>query len=102
MKLELNRSRLRRLRILQQLHMAYPEPLSGQVLLTLLRDDPDLIPNLSRVRRSLQYLHDRNLVELINRDEKLWMARLTPRGVDYLEGPEPGVAGVAHPSEFGK
>lgn len=100
MNVNAHRSRLRRLRILQALSQAYPDSLGDRLLLTLLREDPELRPDLGRVRRSLQYLVDRGLAALVARTDESWIARATPDGIDYLEGPDPGIEGMAHPAEY--
>jgi len=99
MSAEVERHRLRRLRLLQTLASAYPDALTDRVLLSFARQDPDLIPTLALIRRSLQYLHDRGLAAIVTR-EPTWIARALPDGIDYLEGPDPGIEGIRHPSEF--
>ncbi|MCU7934136.1 MAG: hypothetical protein KZQ99_04555 [Candidatus Thiodiazotropha sp. (ex Dulcina madagascariensis)] len=91
------RNRLRRLRILQFLSQAYPEPLSDRLLLTLAKKDPELSPNRQKIRRSLQYLKDRGYVAIELQRDDLWIARCLPDGIDYLEGEDPGIDGLAHP-----
>ena len=98
------RNRLRRLRLLQSLYYAYPAPAGEGMLLALAKDDPELNPTIDRVRRSLQYLHDIEFAEILSKASpgggELWVAKATPAGVDYLEGDDPGLPGIRHPSEF--
>ncbi|MBW8034206.1 MAG: hypothetical protein FVQ79_00630 [Planctomycetes bacterium] len=98
--LELQRNRLRRLRVLQILYSDRPEMIGEGMIFQLLRQDADLDPTQDGVRRSLDYLEQRGYVQITNKDSKIWIAKITADGVDYLEGPDPGVQGMAHPSEF--
>lgn len=91
------RNRLRRLRILQFLSQAYPETLSDRLLLRLAEGDPELMPNRQKIRRSLTYLADRNFVVIVWQRDDLWTARCLPDGIDFLEGDDPGLDGLAHP-----
>ncbi|MEW8522533.1 MAG: hypothetical protein AB2552_05720 [Candidatus Thiodiazotropha endolucinida] len=94
------RNRLRRLRLLQFLSQAYPEPMSDHFLLALAKQDPELSPDLKKVRRSLQYLDDRALIAVEVKTDNVWMARCLPDGIDYLEGDDPGIDGLAHPDNL--
>lgn len=98
------RNRLRRLRLLQSLYYAYPAPAGEGMLLALAKEDPELSPTVERVRRSLQYLADIEFAEILSKSSpnggELWVAKATPAGVDYLEGDDPGLPGIRHPSEF--
>lgn len=94
------KNRLRRLRLLQFLSRSYPETASDQLLLALARQDPELSPNLKLVRRSLTYLEDRGLIKLEVKQDQVWIARCLPDGIDYLEGDDPGIDGLAHPNDF--
>lgn len=98
------RNRLRRLRLLQSLYLAYPDPLGEGLLLEFAKEDPELNPGQNQVRRSLQYLHDIGFAEILSKTSpdggELWVAKATPAGVDYLEGDDPGLPGIRHPSEF--
>lgn len=98
--------RLRRLRVLQSLQRAAPEPMGEAAILYAVRTDPELSPTIERVRKSLIYLHSEGLVDLITvdcdaqgcanvaegRTPKVtdWMAgRVTDLGLDFLESSEP-------------
>ncbi|MCU7841924.1 MAG: hypothetical protein KZQ94_21445 [Candidatus Thiodiazotropha sp. (ex Troendleina suluensis)] len=94
------KNRLRRLRLLQFLSRSYPEPVSDRLLLTLAKEDLELSPNLQKVRRSLTYLEDRGFIAVETRRDDLWIARCLPDGIDYLEGDDPGIDGLAHPDNF--
>ncbi|MBL3601749.1 MAG: hypothetical protein JMN25_18110 [gamma proteobacterium endosymbiont of Lamellibrachia anaximandri] len=96
------RNRLRRLRLLQFISQAYPELVSDQMLLTLAKTDPELRPTIERVRRSMQYLSDRGFIAIETKTDAVWMARCLPDGIDYLEGDDPEINGMAHPSDFMK
>jgi hypothetical protein len=73
--------------------------MSDHLLLSLAKQDPELSPDLKKVRRSLQYLDDRAFIA-VEKTEAVWMARCLPDGIDYLEGDDPGIDGLAHPDNF--
>ncbi len=94
------RNRLRRLRLLQFLSQAYPEPLSDQMLLKLAGEDPELKPDMQKVRRSCAYLQDRGFARITEHSGDIQLIVCTADGIDYLEGDDPSIEGLAHPSEF--
>jgi len=88
---EAHKNRLRRLRVLQQLDRSAPEPMGEKALLHGLRVDLELQPTIDKVRRSLGYLHDRELIELIRLPDRSipWMAaRITEPGRIWLRSPD--------------
>lgn len=97
--LEVQRHRLRRLRILQQLYNNRPEQMGDGILYQILKGDPELDPTPVGVRRSLDYLADRKFVSITKRGSS-WLVKITADGVDYLEGDDPGLPGISHPDEF--
>jgi len=93
---------LRRLRVLQALHTAAPDPMGEIALLNAVRVDPELSPTLERVRRSLRYMASNGLVELITIDDTDWLAgRISGAGEAFLDNEFP-VDGydLYHPSEL--
>lgn len=96
---EKQRNRMRRLRILQQLEAIAPNSLSEDTLLSVVAQDPDLEPTSNKIKRSLSYLRDLDLIELQSKVQP-WSARIKAKGLDYLEGDGTDIQGIAHPEEF--
>lgn len=99
------RNRLRRLRILQLLQHAHPNPIGGPLLLTLLRDDPDLEPDMSVVLRSLIWLEDQGLADVQvldgpGGDDPVTVSRITRWGRDFLSADQGMIPGIDHPSQL--
>lgn len=98
--LEIQRHRLRRLRILQVLSQNRPDPIGDGLISRCLRHDVDLAFTQTNIRNSLDYLFERKLVTITLRTETRWMAKISADGVDFLDGLGPKIEGVAHPEEF--
>ncbi len=98
--LETQRTRLRRLRILQVLSQNRPDPIGDGLIHRCLRNDVDLAFMQSNIRNSLDYLAERKLVTITLRTDERWMAKISADGVDFLDGFGPKFEGVAHPEEF--
>lgn len=98
--LEIQRHRLRRLRILQVLSQNRPDPIGDGLINRCLRHDVDLGFTASNIRNSLDYLLERGLVIITLRTEERWMAKISANGIDFLDGLGPKIEGVAHPEEF--
>jgi len=98
-----NQDRLRRLRVLQALHRAYPDPMGEIAILNIVQADPELSPTIERIRHSLSYLGENGLVKVIRVDNSDWMAGcVTSCGMSFLAADAKdatGVEGVYHPSE---
>lgn len=94
-------TRLRRLRILQALDRAAPDPQGETALLIALRLDPELSPTVERVRAALADLAGYDLVEVIAAPGSEWRAgRITETGRTWLATPgQDGIYAVYHPSE---
>lgn len=93
---------LRRLRVLQTLHSAAPDPMGEMAILNALRVDPELSPTRERVRRSLRFLEGNGMVGLITLDDTDWLAgRISGAGAAFLDNEFP-VDGydLYHPSEL--
>lgn len=83
-----------RWRILRGLDAGRPYPVAETILLRLL-GDINLPATAHSVRRELDYLEERGLIEVMHREDAVWSARLTRDGVDVVEytvACEPGVA----------
>ena len=52
------------------------------------------------LRRELDYLADKHLIELRGRDTASWHAKLTAQGVDVVEYVVPSPTGIARPEKY--
>lgn len=99
MDLEKNRREVLRWRILQTLDVGRPYPVSEDIILaTVVGDD---MPLTSReLRRELDYLEDRKLVEITGKDSPNWSTELTRYGVDLVEYTIDCDPGIARPKKY--
>lgn len=93
--LEAARARMTRYRILRILDVGRPMPV-GEGLIAQILVDADLQVTQVGIRRALQYLADKQYVEL-SRAPEYWDERLLPAGVDYLENQHIVDPGIARP-----
>lgn len=90
-----------RWRILRILDSGRPMPVSEIIVLRAL-NDASLRLSPAELRRELDYLENRKLVELIGKDrEPVWSAELTGLGVDVVEYTVDCKPGIARPPKFG-
>ncbi|WP_126456719.1 DUF3486 family protein [Sulfuriflexus mobilis] len=76
---------LRRLRVLQALSRATPDPVGQSLILQAVQTDPELSPTIERVQSSLTYLARVGFVDVITIDGSYWMAgRITEAGHAWL------------------
>jgi hypothetical protein len=97
--IDVQRNRLRRLRLLQFLYEARPERLGEGLLYTLVQRDLDLASTPDLVRESLYYLSQRSTISLAT-EPPFWSAQITANGIDFLEGEPAPLEGIAHPREY--
>lgn len=97
--IEVQRMRLKRLRILQTLDLVRPETCGDLLIVQSLKDDTDLALTITDVQRALDYLSGCGLVDAKKQGNN-WLAKITVKGVDYLHGLGEDLAGVARPQEF--
>jgi hypothetical protein len=89
-----DRVKLRRLRILQALATAFPEPLGQRALLASLQSDSELDPSLEKLRDDAVYLESYDLVRILADQDSDWIALdLTATGRTWLT--VPGEHGIA-------
>ena len=98
--LDLERKRLQRMRVLQTLYNNRPNTTGDGLLRQALKHDIDLGFTHNSIRKSLDYLEQRKLVEITDRTDQAWMAKITADGIDHIDGIGPDVPGVAKPDEF--
>lgn len=82
--------------ILQVLNVSRPYPCSD-TLITEAIDGTEEYGRLSgdELRRELDYLEDKGLVKIADRERQSWICDLTAYGVDVVEGSKKLPAGIA-------
>ncbi|MDR2155915.1 MAG: hypothetical protein LBE78_12985 [Burkholderiaceae bacterium] len=70
----------------------------GPILSVAQAEYPDATP--MELRRELDYLHDRELLELTKRPDGKWFAELTRHGVDVAEYTVDCEPGIARPAKY--
>lgn len=88
-----------RWRILRALDAGRPLPVSETVIYRALAD-ASLPITPAVLRRELDYLRDKNLVELTGEDGPVWAAELTGHGVDVVEYAVAAPAGIQRPKKW--
>ena len=88
-----------RWRILRVLDAGRPLAVSETVVLRAL-GDAALAASPAALRRELDYLRDKGLIELSGEDGPVWAAALTGAGVDVIEYAAPAPVGVARPGKW--
>lgn len=85
-----------RWRILRILDVGRPYPLTEQLILRAL-GDAKLPVTLQGLRREMDYLSDKGLIEIEGRETDAWSASLTGTGVDVVEYTIPSPPGISRP-----
>lgn len=85
-----------RWRVLKILDAGRPVAMSESIVLTALSDAKFQV-TLVALRRELDYLENRKLIEITGRDTSTWSAELTHYGVDLVEYAIPCNPGIARP-----
>lgn len=93
-----NRENLRWL-ILLTLDKARPLGAAESLIASVLRQIPQMATT-HELRRELDYLADRNLVQVNGRDTPQWHADLTRAGVDVVEYTVDCDPGIARPKKY--
>jgi hypothetical protein len=89
-----------RWRILRALDAGRPRPVSETILLRVLTDI-ELPITAHELRRELDYLAGRLLIEIQGRDAgPVWTASLTRMGIDLVEYTIPCEPGIARPKKW--
>lgn len=96
MDLKKHQRELARWRILRILDAGRPLPVSESTIRLALNDARLALTPLE-IRRELDYLDDRALLRILDRDELEWAAELTHYGVDVVEYTIPCHPGIARP-----
>lgn len=87
-----------RWRVLVVLNAGRPKAVSESLVLRVLTDVA-LPATPNSLRRELDYLADRGLIEIHDRQAGVWMCELTHLGVDVVEYTVPCNPGVARPEK---
>ena len=88
-----------RWRALRALDAGRPLPVSETVLYRALAD-ASLPLTPAALRRELDYLRDKGLIDLAGEDGPVWAAELTGQGVDVVEYAVAAPAGIARPKKW--
>ena len=88
-----------RWRILVALNAGRPGKLSETVVFRVLHD-ASLPVSPNEVRRELDYLRDKGLLDLHGEDGPVWTAELTGAGVDVVEYSVAAPAGISRPKKW--
>jgi hypothetical protein len=88
-----------RWRILRILDAGRPTSVSETVIFRAL-SDVSLAVTPAQLRRELDYLRDKKLIELTNEETPVWAAALTGAGVDVVEYTIACPAGIARPKQW--
>ena len=98
---DINKARRESLRwvILQALYSARPIGASEQVIYSAVHP---VVPDMTQLelRRELDYLGERKLIELSEKESPSWFAKLNRHGVDVVEYTSPCEAGIARPKKY--
>jgi hypothetical protein len=97
--LEKARREVMRWRILCALNAGRPLPMSEDLVLQVLQDAALEVTHHG-LRRELDYLENRKLIEISSRHTPCWMAELTHLGVDVVEYTVDCNAGIARPRKW--
>jgi hypothetical protein len=89
-----------RWRILKILDAGRPGKVPETLILSVLQDI-SLPATPASLRRELDYLRDRKLIDLQCEDCPIWSAELTRAGVDVVEYTVACEAGIARPKKWG-
>lgn len=85
--------------ILLTLDHARPIGASEGLLLSTIQTVPMQL-TMMELRRELDYLQGKGLVELKGKEMSRWHARLSSNGVDFVEYSLPSVSGIARPEKY--
>ncbi len=101
MELDLDKAKRESLRwlILLVLDKARPLPVSEQLILSVVGDSRQSA-TAQELRRELDYLESRKLIELTGRNGPVWTAELTRHGVDVAEYTVDCEPGIARPKKY--
>lgn len=88
-----------RWRVLQVLNVGRPLPVSEIIVLRTLQDI-HLPITAHGLRREMDYLRDRKLIEIRDEESPTWSAELTRYGVDIVEYTLPCEPGIARPERW--
>lgn len=84
--------------MLRVLYMARPFQASETVILRGLTS-ADLPVTVVNIRRELDYLASKGLIEIVSKKRNVWQAKLTAYGVDVVEYAKDAPAGIDRPEE---
>jgi hypothetical protein len=88
-----------RWRILRALDAGRPVPVNETIIMRIIQDIKlPMTPH--GLRRELDYLEERELIRVLDKDSGTWSAELTRIGIDVVEYTQPCDAGIARPPKW--
>lgn len=99
MSLEKARNQGMRWQLLNALNKARPLGAGDVLMLDVMRA---IYPNttVNELHRQLEYLHDRELVDITKQPDGHWQSKLNSNGVDVVEYTIDCPAGIARPTKY--
>ena len=85
--------------VLVAVHSGSPHPVAESLVLSAIQSIPIECTALE-LRKQLDYLEDRKLVELKRHEGAPWTAHLTRHGVDFIEYTIEAQPGIARPKKY--
>jgi len=99
MDLEKKRIEVLRWRIIQTLDVSRPYPLDEDVIMAAVGGE-DMPVTPRELRRELDYLDDRKLIQVTGKNMARWSAELTHHGVDVAGYTVECLPGIARPPKY--
>lgn len=99
MDMEKTRRETIRWHVLVAVNAGSPHPVAETLILSAIQAIPIECTALE-LRRQLDYLADRKLIELARHEGAPWSAELTRHGVDFVEYTIPAEPGIARPKKY--
>lgn len=99
MDLEKQKREQLRWQILATLNAGRPYPVNEQLMLSVVNDIKIQTTPLE-LRRQLDYLEERGLVKLHDRESAMWSSELTRDGIDVVEYTVECDPGIARPKKY--
>jgi hypothetical protein len=99
MDMERNRRETIRWQILVAVNAGRPEPVAETLVLSAIQSIP-IECTARELRREMDYLEDRKLLELKRLEGAPWTAELTRHGVDFVEYTIAAEPGIARPKKY--
>lgn len=99
--IEFDKNKREHIRWLILLTLDHPRPIGApeSLILTTIQTVPMQLTALE-LRREMDYLAGKNLIELRGRESARWHAKLTSDGIDFVEYTAPSIPSIARPEKY--